>query len=161
MSWQHLMSYQDGNRLICLFVLFYILATPKVFQHGTPICDSTHSWRLYSAAPLWDQAISTMWPDRPTQSHYPDTESTSPNPNLIMPSIWLWSIKYQFWLTKDLNLCLSIFRSPKTRDARSTHSVILSGPCQHEDRRCLLFYALATSKVISRRVQSTWLGSGK
>ena len=40
------------------------------------VCDSTHSWRLYSDAPLGDQAARTMtW--YPTQSLYLDTEPTS------------------------------------------------------------------------------------
>ena len=43
-----------------------------------------------------------------TQSHYPDTESTSPCSILIMPNTWLGSDKYQFyksfhWLDQGLN----------------------------------------------------------
>ena len=35
-------------------------------------------------------------PSRPSQSHYPDIEPTSPCPTLIMPNTWLGSDKYQF-----------------------------------------------------------------
>ena len=50
---------------------FCILVTFKV-----PTCDRAHSWQLYSAAPLKNQAMT----EYPTQSHYPNTEQlTSPN----------------------------------------------------------------------------------
>ena len=58
-------------------------------------CESVHSWRLYSAAPLVNQAVSTMT-CYPTQSHYPVTEPTNPCPILIMPSTWLGRDKYKF-----------------------------------------------------------------
>ena len=50
----------------------YVLATSKVIfkvrSRWLLTCDSVHSWRLYSAAPLGNQAFSTMmW--YPTQSH--------------------------------------------------------------------------------------------
>ena len=67
----------------------------------------TNLWQgqLYSAASLENQATSTMtW--YPTQSHYSDTERTSPCPLLIMLSVWLGSDKYQYlshWLDQDLN----------------------------------------------------------
>ena len=38
----------------------YILATSKVISGRVPTCDSAHSWRIYSAAPLGDQVTSTM-----------------------------------------------------------------------------------------------------
>ena len=78
---------------VCL--LFYVLATPKVISGWAPTCDSSHSWRLNSAASLGQQAAGTMT-CYPTQSHYPHTEPTSPCPILIMPSIRLGSNKYQF-----------------------------------------------------------------
>ena len=43
---------------ICL--LFYVLATSKVISWSVLSCDSVHSRRLYSAAPLGTQVISTM-----------------------------------------------------------------------------------------------------
>ena len=59
-----------------------------------PTCDSAHLWQLYSAASLEHQAASTVT-CYPTQSHYPDTEPTSPCPMLIIPSARLESDKYQ------------------------------------------------------------------
>ena len=65
---------------------------------------------------------STMTP-YPTQSHYLDTEPTSPRSFLIMPSAWLRSKKYQFsshWFnsTRVRTCAVRIPRSPKTGDAR-------------------------------------------
>ena len=74
MSQQQLRSHKDGYWLV------------KVRTHGD----------FYSAVPLGDQATSTMtW--YPTQSQYPDTESTSPCPIRIIPNTWLGSDKYQFY----------------------------------------------------------------
>ena len=44
------------------FVVFFknILATCKVISGRVPTCDSANSWRLYTAAPLGNQAINTM-----------------------------------------------------------------------------------------------------
>ena len=62
---------------VCCLLLFYVLATSVVISGRVQTCDSAHSWQLYSAALLRDQATSTMtW--YPTQSHYPDTQLTSP-----------------------------------------------------------------------------------
>ena len=55
----------------------YILATSKVISEQAPTIDSLYSWILYSAAPLGNQAASTMIL-YPTQSHYPEIELTSP-----------------------------------------------------------------------------------
>ena len=71
------------------------------------MCGSAHSWWLYSAAPLRNQAAITM-AQFPTESHYPVTEPTSPCPILIMPSTKLGSNKYQLykslvWLDRGLN----------------------------------------------------------
>ena len=69
---------------------FTSVATSNVISGWVSICDSLHSWRLYSAAPLGNKAICTMtW--YPTQSHYHDTELTSPCPILLIPSAWLGS----------------------------------------------------------------------
>ena len=76
-------------------LLFSVLATSKVISGWIPTCDSAHSWRLCSAPPLGNEAISTMT-RYPTQSHYPDTELTNPWPILILLSTWLGNDKYQF-----------------------------------------------------------------
>ena len=57
--------------------------------------DNVHSWTLYSAAPLGNQAASTMT-RYPTQTYSPDTEPTSPLLILIIPDTWLGSNKDQF-----------------------------------------------------------------
>ena len=94
----------------CL-LLFYVLATANIISVSVPTCDRVHSWRHYSASPLGNQAVSNMtWP--PTQSHYLDTEPTSPCPILVMPSIWLGSDKYQ--LCKSLLWILLESNSPSS-----------------------------------------------
>ena len=45
--------------LLCL-LLFYTLVTSKVISGQELTSDSVHSWQLYSAATLRNQAISTM-----------------------------------------------------------------------------------------------------
>ena len=98
-------------RFVCL--LFYVLATSKVISGWVPTCDSAHSWRLYGAAPLEDQAISTMtW--YPTQSHDPDIKPTSLCLIPIMPSTWPRSSMHTFlnhWLDST-----KVFESTKGRD---------------------------------------------
>ena len=107
-SRQNLRSYQDGYRLMTMRT------------HGDFI----------SAAPLGDQANSTMtW--YPTQSHYFDTEPTSPCLILIMPSTWLGSneckiLSHWFYLTSVRIYEVLISQSPKTRTRRSTHLAIQS-----------------------------------
>ena len=74
---------------------FYVLATFNI-SGWVPTYDSMHSSWLYSAAPLRDQATITMtW--YPTESHYPDTEPTSPCPILKLPSTRLGSYNYQLY----------------------------------------------------------------
>ena len=52
---------------VCL-LLFHVLATSKAISGWTPTCYSAHSWKLYSAALLGNQAVSimtchpTQWP---------------------------------------------------------------------------------------------------
>ena len=88
---------------VCL-LLFFILATSKVISGWAQTCDSAHSSRLYTVASVGDQATITMT-QYPTQSHYPDTESTSPWPILLMPSPWQLSIFNSFvWLDQDSNV---------------------------------------------------------
>ena len=66
-------------------------------------CDNVHSWWLYSAAPLWDQATNMTW------NHI--IRTLSPCPILIVPSAWLGSDKYHnskslVWLDQGSNLQL-------------------------------------------------------
>ena len=75
---------------VCLFV---VLRPSKVISGRVLTCDSVHSWRFYSVAPLGHQATSTMI-GYPTELHYPDTEPTSPCRILIMPSARLGSDNY-------------------------------------------------------------------
>ena len=75
--------------------MFCVLATSNVISGWIPTCDSAHSRRLYSAVPLGRPAVSTMT-CYSTQSHYPETNPTSPYPILIMPSAWLEINKYNF-----------------------------------------------------------------
>ena len=55
----------------------------------------THSWWHYTVVHLEDQTIGTM-SQYPTQSHYPDTELTSPYHILLLLSATLGSVMYQF-----------------------------------------------------------------
>ena len=116
-------------KFVCL--LSYVLATCKVISEGVSTCDSVHSWWLYSADPLGEQATSTMtW--CPTQSHYLDTEPTSPCTILLKLSTRLWSDMYQFlshWFdsTSIQTHKVWIPWSPKTGGDRSTHSAIPPG----------------------------------
>ena len=64
---------------------FYVLAISQVISGWLQICVSAHPWWLYSVASLGEQATSTMT-SCPTQSHYSDTESTSPFPILMTPN---------------------------------------------------------------------------
>ena len=105
------------DQSLCL--LFYILTTSKDISGRVPSCDSMHSSSLYCAASLRDQAISTMtW--HPTQSHYPDTEPSSPCHILIMRSAWLGSDKFKFvkslvWLDCGSNSQSSTHEATWTR----------------------------------------------
>ena len=68
----------DG--LIFCLLLFYVLSNySKVILGRVPSCDSAHTYKLYSAAPLGNQTASTMTCN-PTESHYPDTEPPRPFP---------------------------------------------------------------------------------
>ena len=74
--------------------------------------------------------METRW--YPTQSHYLDTEPTSPCPILIISSAWLGSNKYKFIchsidLTSVQTHEVWIPQSPKTGDGHSTHSAIPAG----------------------------------
>ena len=68
-SWQYQMAFQEGYKL-----------------------KTAHIWWLYSAAQPGNQATSTTT-QYLTQSHYPDTELTSPCSIIVMPSTKLGSNK--------------------------------------------------------------------
>ena len=80
----------------CL-LLFYILTTSKVISGGALTCDSTHSWRLLSVAPLGYQVIDTMT-QYPTQSHYPNTVVNRRCPILAVLYTRLCSEKYKGYM---------------------------------------------------------------
>ena len=131
---------------------FYVL----VKSGQVPTCDNAHSWWFYSATPLGDQTTSTItW--YPIQTHYPDTEPTSPCPILINynADTWLGKGKDRFlshWFDSTM---VRIPRSFKT-DAQLNWSVCIintstdrmnNGNTKHQFD-LLLFYILATSQVI-------------
>ena len=144
MAFAQRMDIMVGSSFVCLF---YILATSEVISGRVPICDSRHSWRIYSAAPLGDQATSCMTL-YPTRSHYPEhwAAQSLPYPSntkylvrnqrvsIFKSFVWfhqLGSNKYQFlchWFdsTRVLTREVWIARSPKTGEGRSTHSTIPS-----------------------------------
>ena len=71
-------------REISRLLEFYALST----SGRVLTCDIAHSWRLYSAARLGDQA---------TRTHSVTLSSHLPNQlMLIMPSTWLGSSKYKY-----------------------------------------------------------------
>ena len=97
-------TFSDG----CWLLEFHVVATSKDINTGwVPICDSAHSWWFYSTAPPGNLGTSTLvW--YLVQSHYPDTELTSPHPVLLMSSAKLRGDKYQFckvllWFDRELN----------------------------------------------------------
>ena len=105
-------------------MLFHVLTTSKIISGRVPTCDVI-------MLPHWKTRPTAPRPGIPP-SHYPDNESTSHCPILIMTSTWLGSNKYQFlnhWfdLTRVQTHAVQIPRSPKTRDGCSPHSAILSG----------------------------------
>ena len=53
----HMLAHHD---VVGWLLGFYTLATSKVISGQIQICDSVHSWWLYSAAPLGDQAANTI-----------------------------------------------------------------------------------------------------
>ena len=83
--------YQFGHRAWYLsyeasathsYILLYSLATPKVISGWAPTCDSASSWTLCSAELLGNLFGSTLT-QYLIQSHYRDTEETSPCPNVL------------------------------------------------------------------------------
>ena len=80
----------------CVCWGFYVLATSTVILGRVATYNSARLL-LYSAAPMGDQAVSTMIRVA-TQSHEPDTELTSHYTTLIMPSTSVVTGKHQFLL---------------------------------------------------------------
>ena len=48
------------HRTVDWLLEFYVVATSKIISGWALTCDSAHLWRLYSAVPLGDQAISIV-----------------------------------------------------------------------------------------------------
>ena len=69
---------------VCLLFL-YVLATSMVISGWVPTFDSAHAWCLYSAAPLRDQAASTMtwYPTQFTLSWHSANQSLPYHSNII------------------------------------------------------------------------------
>ena len=114
------------------YLLFSFLATFKVISGWVATCDSAHSWWLYSAVKLGNQTASTMtW--YPTQSHYLDTELTSPCHILLVLSTRLESDKYQFnkslvWLDQESNSQSPHMRPALYRFSHCALCICLSSP---------------------------------
>ena len=75
--------------------------------------DCMHTWQLYSATSLGNQAASIMMTQYATQSYYPDTELTRHYLILLMQSARLGSDKYQ--LFKSLPLTRAGTELPTSR----------------------------------------------
>ena len=82
------LKWVEWMRIKSLSLEFDTLATSKVTY------DNVHSWWVYSAGQLGNQAASSLtWYS--TQSRCLDTKITSPNPISLIPSTKLGSDKYQ------------------------------------------------------------------
>ena len=71
------------------------MATSMIKPEQVPTCERTYSWRFYSAA-HWRNHTHTAMTQFQIESHYPDTELTSPCCSLLMPSSRLGTDKYKF-----------------------------------------------------------------
>ena len=67
--------------IVCL-LFFYVLATSKVISGRVLTCDSAHSWELYSAASVGNQATSTMI-RFPTQSLSGESDHGASDKSLV------------------------------------------------------------------------------
>ena len=88
-------AFASSGPARCEAVLHGHGTSPLEGAGAVPTCDSVHSWQLYSADSLENQAAGTMT-CYPTQSYHPDNEQTSPCHILIMSSARLGSDRYQF-----------------------------------------------------------------
>ena len=125
----HLWSIRPATRLWCCprtqpnlddwLVELYVLAISKVISGWAPTCNSAYSWTIHSAA---HQAM--IW--YATQSHYPDTEPTSPCRILIMPSTWLGSAPHSFLSHRfDSTMIRTQDGQSRTKDGQSTTYIYL------------------------------------
>ena len=109
MGLQSACDHLETKWIVCLF-RSYILATSKVKSGQIITSDSAHD-DVFIVLPNWKMRSSRLWPQVPTQSHYPYTELTIPCPTLL--SVRLGSEKYQFyykslgWFGRDSNYCPS------------------------------------------------------
>ena len=132
-------KWVHGHVKVSVCLLFYALATSKAISGRVPTCDSAHSWRHYSAAPLGNQGTA----------HYPATEPTSPCPIIIVLSTWLESDKYQFssrWF--DLSRIW-------THEIRIPHLPKQVWKCAHV-QECSLVHMCAPVRVIIKCL-SLWV----
>ena len=56
----HNLPHQSHTCSHLLSLVFYVLATSKVISGYVLICDSAHTWQLYSAVPLVNEGQVTM-----------------------------------------------------------------------------------------------------
>ena len=94
-----------------------------------PTCDSAYSWRLYSAAPLGDQTISTMtWHLTVVTLSWHWANQSFPCPNNAQCLARGWQVCILKSWFDSIRVCeVRIPWSPKIGDGCSTYSAILSG----------------------------------
>ena len=88
----------------------------------------THGY--FTVLPHWETRPPAPWLDS-IHSHCPWTEPTSPCPNLIMPSVWLGSDKYQFlnlWFRSTRILTHKVQISPDLPAGRPVTEALLIQP---------------------------------
>ena len=106
----HRLSSYTVNKGSCLMMILLPLPCCSWFLHFLyrvaihPCCDTSECLSRYQHETVHTHNMTWY----PTQSHYLDTEPTSPYPILIMPSTWLESDKYQsyksvVWLDQGSN----------------------------------------------------------
>ena len=111
-SWQHLRSYQDLWQCTVIAMLYIIRAASQEDQ----AYKTHHDLMTY-----------------PTESHYHDTELTSPGHILLMLSARLGSDKYQF--------CKSLVRLDQESNSQPSAREAIALPIRPPCRRLLYPYA--------------------
>ena len=86
---------------------------------------------------LGNQAIGAM-SRYPTQSHYPDTEHSSPSPSLLLLSVMLGSDMYQLchWFDSTMNQSLTFCRETSALPIRPSRNSLVhfsALPLRHKD----------------------------
>ena len=104
------------------------------------ITEHTHS--NFIVLPCWLFRLSVLWSNiLPTQSHYPDTELTSPCPIPLMPSASLGNNKVQLFFSInnwfDSTVKQSPTHEPQGLPIRPLRSVVI---CQHSLRIYIYIY---------------------